>query len=218
MTIAQYSSEYIEFIKHTLINQCVIEFKREVFEKQPQDYKDVLVSSIQDITIWNTVFKKLEPIFNFYTDLEYNYISDNHKIYIFQQQTFQEYIDNLINLKTVGPVDYQTFIKNMQNTDFHNKMTIKYRIDMHKNTLKNHLIFIVELYIMETFGHKNYYINEYDEFVPTIINAVPYFEYLSEKGWTTQDIENNSLYEHSSNIGERRELKALKQIQQTMFV
>jgi hypothetical protein len=219
MTVAQYPSEYIEFIKNTLVNQCIIEYKRAVFENSNNneiDYVESLFQSLSNKNIWQIIFKKLDPIFNFYTDLEYNYIEEDHRKNVFKLKTFQHYIDSLVNLKTVGPTDYQSFIKNMQNADFRNKMIIKYNIDRRRRLLMNHLIFIVELHIMEIIGQITYESN-YSEFLPTIINAIPYYEYLSEKGWTIHNIENDSLYEESSNAGERTELKALKQIQNRLF-
>jgi hypothetical protein len=223
MTTAQYTTEYIDFIKNTLVNQCITEFKRAVFEKEKQDtdepteYVDTLFTCMDDLLIWYTVFKKLEPIFNYYVELDYNQIQENISKPIFKTKTFQEYIDELVSMRTIGPADYQRFIQNMKNEDFRNKMIRNYEIYSQKNRLKNHLIFIVELHFLELIG-RLIVDNENNTYVPVMVNAIPYFEYLTEKEWTIQDIENDSIYERSSNSGERTELKALKMIQQTMFV
>lgn len=221
MTIAQYNMEYIEFIKNTLVNQCIIEFKRAVYEKENMDtinepiYVDKLFSSIDDVNLWHIVFKKIEPIFNYYLELEYNEVKYSKPV--FNTKTFQEYIDELVNIRSIGPADYQRFIQNMKNEDFRSKMKRNYDIYSLKNNLKNHLIFIIELHFLESIG-KMMLDDEMKTYLPIMVNAIPYFEYLTEKKWSIYDIENDSLYEQSSNAGERTELKALKMIQQTMFV
>lgn len=221
MTIAQYNMEYIEFIKNTLVNQCIIEFKRTVFENENTDtmneplYVDKLLSSLDDSNLWLIVFKKLEPIFNYYLEIEYNQVKYSKPI--FKTKTFQEYIDELVNIKTIGPADYQRFIQNMKNEDFRGKMERNYEIYSQKNKLKNHLIFVAELHFLESIG-KMILDDEMKTYLPIMVNAIPYFEYLTEKKWSIYEIENGWLYEQSSNAGERTELKALKMIQQTMFV
>jgi hypothetical protein len=228
MTIAEYSQEYKEFIKNALANQCISEYKRVVFEMVDaeggtEDYIKAMKSVSRDRTIWEIIFKKLDPIFNFYTELEYDLIGINDADRVFYEEdlTFQDYIDDKYNMKTLGTYDFKTFCKNMQHEDFQNKMKIQYRISQKKSLLKDHIIFIVGLHICPP--NPDNFRFQYDfevcqQMQPRLVNAVPYFERLMEKEWTIEQIEDGSQYEKSDNAGERCELKALKMIQQTLFV
>jgi hypothetical protein len=228
MTTAEYSEEYKEFVKNALVNQCISEYKRVVFEMNSVDdgteeYTKTLQNVLHDSFVWEIVFKKLEPIFNFYTELENNLIGINDADHVFYKEdlTFQQYIDEKYNMKTLGPYDFETFCKNMQYEGFSNKMKIQYRINQKKNLVKDHIVFIVGLHICPP--NQNNFRFQYDfeacqQMQPQMVNAVPYFERLQEKGWTIDQIEEGSLFEQSGNAGERSELKALKLIQQTLFV
>jgi hypothetical protein len=228
MTVAQYSKEYKEFIKNALVNQCISEYKRAVFEMPDITGEGEYVNNVkmlcEEKDVWLIVFRKLEPIFRFYSELEQDKISEIiYKTAIFynENHTFQQYIDTLYNIKTLGSYDFETFCKNMQHENFRNKMIIQYRIDKRNNILKDHIISIVGLHINpadEDDFHNRYEYEEYQQILPGMINAIPYFEYLSKKGWTIDKIEDGILFEQSSNAGERCELKALKMIQQTLFV
>ena len=228
MTVAEYSEEYKEFIKNALVNQCISEYKRVVFEMVDveggiEEYTKALKCVSHDSPIWEIVFKKVEPIFNFYTELENNLIGINDADNVFYKEdlTFQEYIDERYNMKTLGAYDFETFCKNMQHEGFSNKMKIQYRINQKKNLLKDHIIFIVDLHICPP--EQSNFRFQYDfevcqKMQPQMINALPYFERLHEKNWAIYEIEEGSLFEKSDNAGERSELKALKMIQQTLFV
>jgi hypothetical protein len=227
MTVAQYPKEYKEFIKNALVNQCISEYKRCVFELTAitgGEYVNNVKMLREEKDVWLIVFRKLEPMFKFYSELEQEKISEIiYKTAVFynDNQTFQQYIDALYNIKKLGPYDFETFCKNMQHEAFRNKMIIQYRIDKRNNLLKDHIISIVGLHINpadEDDFHNRYEYEEYQQILPGMINAIPYFEYLQEKGWTIDKIEDGTLFEHSDNAGERSELKALKMIQQTLFV
>lgn len=227
MTVAQYSKEYKDFIKNALVNQCISEYKRVVFEMTDVDegqYTSSVKMLREEKVIWQIVFEKLEPIFKFYSTIEYAEISEIiYKTAVFYKegQTFQQYIDALYNIKKLGPYDFETFCKNMLHENFQNKMIIQYRINKRNNILKDHIISIVGLHInpvQEDYFQHRYEFEEYQQILPGMINAIPYFEYLAQKGWSIHEIENNVLFEQSDNTGERCELKALKMIQQTLFV
>lgn len=224
MTVSQYPKEYKDFIKNALVNQCISEYNRIVFETtdvtDEGEYANNIKMLREEKDVWLIVFRKLEPIFKFYSALECEQISEIiYKTAVFykEDQTFQQYIDSLYNIKKLGPYDFETFCKNMQHENFRNKMIIQYRIDTRNNLLKDHIISIVG--VLNEKGCKiRYEYQQYQQILPSMINAIPYFEYLAQKSWTIYDIENDVLFEKSDNAGERCELNALKMIQQTLFI
>jgi len=178
-----------------------------------------LKTSLTDSSIWQSVFRKVEPIFKFYSELDYEDTDDmmywcKNNIFYKENETFQEYIDSLYNMKKLGPYDFATFCKNMQYENFHNKMEIQYRLNKRNNLLKDYIISIAKLHIHPD----NFHFEEYQQMLPRMINAIPYFEYLAQKEWLIYEIEDGTLFEESHNSGERTELRALKMIQQTLFV
>jgi len=131
--------------------------------------------------IWNGIFNEVHPLFQYYK----NIISDsfcfeqNRLSTVYDQPTFHEYVDSLLNLKTLGPADYQEFIKNMKHVTFRENLYSKYKKSVLQNTLKNHLIYLVNMYLLKQEDKTRLFAPEEERDIDIMINAVPYYDYIS---------------------------------------
>ena len=208
-----YTQEYVHFIKTILINNCYMEYCNQVYEKLyllnniECVYKTMLESNTTDKDIWEKVFNKNHDLVQYYLHLTTNFqnilneANTEKKIYnqtqlsdIYKQPTFQEYVDKILDSETEYESEYQKFTIFMKNKNFKDRMVEIYQTEMHKNTLKNHLVYIIKLHISNQLGKSIYFTDKEKMDLDIMINAVPYFEYLSYNGWTMQDINLGMIY------------------------
>lgn len=208
-----YSSEYIHFIKTFIVNACYMEYCNQIYEKSclltahdiDNDYKKLLESFNNDKEIWEKVFNKNHDIIHYYLHLTTNFQNILNEINIIQynqtqlanmyvQKTFQEFIDIIENEKNKYNDTSNKFMVSMKNKKFKDKMVDLYQTESQKHTLKNHLIYIIKLHISKQLGKTRFLTDEEKEDIDIMINAVPYFEHLSENGWTIEEINLGTIY------------------------
>jgi hypothetical protein len=172
--LATITPEYIKFIKQFLIQRYYFKYLELFLDKEKKEDKED--------TIWNELFRLEYPLLQYYLLLlENENRNENVKQSpVYKQETFQEYIDRIINLKTVGPYDYQEFIKNMMYEPFKSNMISKYNRSTLETTQKNHLIYVIKLYITSKIDKNVFMTEEEMGEIDTHLDLIPYFEYTSQ--------------------------------------
>jgi hypothetical protein len=208
-----YSSEYIHFIKTNLINACYIDYCNQIYEKSclltaheiEHKYKTMLESNNTNKDIWEKVFIKNHDLLKYYLHLTTNYeniLNDIPSIYynqtqlanIYVQTTFQEFIDKIEEHKAQYNDTNNKFMISMKNQNFKDKVIDLYQKESQKNTLKNHLVYIIKLHISKQLGKTQFFTDEEQQDIDVMINAVPYFEHISKNGWTIEEINLGTIY------------------------
>ena len=164
-----------------------------------------LMENKNDEKIWNKIMNEMHIPIKYLTLLykTTKYGIPIHNINVFKQQTFQEYIDSLISLKTVGSYEYQRFIKSMQDKSFKNKMIDKYNETIYTNIIKNYIIYVIQLYLARTTNNSTIFTDEeYDE-MDISIDLIPYVEFLSKKNLSID----NFRYYQEDEIEEKQYIK-----------
>ena len=173
--MASITLDYVLFIKQFIVAQSIRIWNQ-------QDVKPQLQA-------WNEIFNELHIPLQYLYQLIYHshtiastqstYSLENMhdlvtKMYnaprTYVEQSFQEYIDERVNLQKVGPYDYQAFIKNMNDTTFKQNLYAKYQKDFELMALKN-------LIIQECQAQEN---------PDNYLNTIPYLEYVSMKNHSNQ--------------------------------
>lgn len=192
-----YYPEYNLFVKTFLVNQCYIEYCKNVSSNQNgDDCKNALFTNMNNIYLWDSVFRLIRIPLNYYVGLLSHSTDDCsvttplHKQYIvyFPTNSFQEYIDERIHLQSAGASDYMAFTKSMQIPDFKQSMVDKYMQSEYEKVIKNHLIYLVRLYVMKNVSGVFFSENETLD-MELSLHLVPYFDYLSATGITMDDID-----------------------------
>jgi len=213
-----YSQEYIHFIKTFLVNACYMEYCKEVYNKidiipdyERQTYKYNLLDYKNEKYIWDNVFNKLGDMFMYYLHLSVDHTSilnlhkkenysQNRLSTIYEQVTFQDFIDEHVNFQKIGYREYQNFVKSMKMPDFKNKMIEKYYTDSAVRTLKNHLVYIVNLHISKQINIDTMFSDEEINDMDIIINSIPFFEQLSINNWTIEKIETETIHNTANSM------------------
>ena len=194
---AIYTEESLRFIKNLLTTACYSEYCRQVNQAHrdgntnTSHYKYALIENKNNKLIWDNVFYKLHDLFTYYLHLSTDYkgillhqprivYEQIHLAPTYLQLTFQEYVDEQINLQKVGYREYMNFTKSMQEYEFKAKMVVKYREDTDTRNLKNHLIYIIHLLLSETVENSKYFTEDEKELMNLSINPITYFEYIDE--------------------------------------
>jgi hypothetical protein len=143
--------------------------------------------------------------------------SQNELSTIYEQLTFQEYINNTMNLHTYGYSEYKKFTNSMQDNKFKANLFLKYEIDSSKKTIKNHIVYIIQLYLVKIIYPNTIFSKEEEICMDFMINAIPFFEHLSNNGWTLCQIEEGCIHTNTDlPVREVQfntiELKAIQQI------
>jgi len=208
-----YSPEYIHFIKTFIVNACYMEYCNQIYEKSylltaheiENEYKSLLESFSNDKETWEKVFNKNYDLINYYLHLTTNFqniLYENDIIYynqtqlanIYLQKSFQEFIDTIEEQKNQYDETSNKFMKSMKNKKFKDKIVELYQIESQKNTLKNHLVYIIKLHISKQLGKTRFFTDEESDDIDIMINAVPYFEHISKNSWTIEEINLGTIY------------------------
>jgi len=130
---------------------------------------------------------------NHYDDDHENILNSKTTSQIYKYITFQEYIDSKITLKGVGPADYISFTKNMNDENFRNNLIPQYESEILKNTLKNKLIYLIQLQIKYMTYNIEYLTETEHTEILQYLDIIPYFEYLGKNNWSPETIINNAI-------------------------
>lgn len=203
-----YSQDFIQFIKSTLVNACYTGYCKYVYsvaDIESQNYKLNLLENKNEKYIWDNIFNNVNDLLIYYMHLSVDHLdilNIQHKVTytqnrlstIYEQFTFQSFIDDQINFQKVGYREYQSFIKSMKDPSFKNKMVDKYRTYMEFRTLKNHIVYVIGLHLARQIDCSTMFTDEESVDMDTMINAIPYFEHLSKNDWTVEDIETGLIH------------------------
>lgn len=183
-------SGYKIFLKNFLVNSCYMEFTKQVYEDEADQYKASILNKKDDKETWDKVFNKLHDPFHYLlitlSDEEKSALRQKKLVY--EQKTFQEFIDSQVDIKKIGVYDYQRFIKMMEDEGFKNNMVEKYDKEMIKYKLKNELIYLVQLHLCKQQRISKYFTEEEMEDTDIMLDMVPFYEYLGTKGLLMDDI------------------------------
>ena len=237
MSQQKYNEEYVKFIKTFIANNCFTKYCSVVSEIEGEElYRTKLMEYKNDEEIWNKIMNEMHTPLKYLTSLyrRTKYGIPIHNINIYKQQTFQEYIDSIISLKTVGSYDYQRFIKSMQDENFKNKMVDKYNEQIYTNIIKNYIIYIIQLYLSRKIDSSPMFTDEEYYEMDISIDIIPYIEFLSSRnlgisnlcGYKYDDeeyssenkeeyIKDNNTMEEEYN--ENLELEIIKYINNTLY-
>jgi len=200
------TKDYVLFIKNFLVNFGYTKYCKLVNEQtdhETEDYQKNLMDYLEHQEIWDKLFDELYYSFKyFYTIMSNHYDDDDENILnskttstsqIYKYLTFQEYIDSKITLKSVGPADYISFTKNMNDENFRNNLISQYENEMLKNTLKNKLIYLIQLQIKYMTYNIEYLTETEQTEILQYLDIIPYFEYLGKNNWSPETIINNAI-------------------------
>lgn len=197
--------EYYEFIKMYLINTCYAQYCKNIYEPSllpNKQMQPMLDQNQNDITIWNEIFRNTYTIMNYFIKINMHISPQNQAVHwmsngilyeselsssqmstIYKIQSFQDFVDNKINIHSVGGADYQAFIVSMRTPAFRNRLIEKYHLYVREQQVKNHLVYIVQ-------SHINNKVNQGD--LDMKLQIIPYFEYLARQNLSLDDIDDYS--------------------------
>lgn len=215
-SVQHITTDYVLFIKNFLINYGYTKYCKLVYERDDHeidDYKKYLINALDDIEIWDKLFDELYYPFKYFHTImdDHDYILGKHTSNTYKCVTFQEYIDSKITLKRVGPADYTNFIKNMTKESFRNNLMSQYESEMYKRTLKNHLIYLIQLQVKYMTYNIEYLTETEKTEIIQYIDIIPYFEYLGKNNWSHETIINNIDYTFEKNTDKPMEFLQLEQ-------
>lgn len=182
------ASPYDRFLRNFLVTHAYMEYHKISAQEQS-------VNKDGD-TLLETIFQPLYPILTYYLERlngEYSQIVFEKEIQVFPMMTFQDYIDETINIHTIGTYDYQRFAENMKNIGFRTNLYRKFEKSMAMRRLKNHLLFILELHIQRDTNKDAYRTPAESEYIDTVLDATAYFDYLATRETTDSEKENRAL-------------------------
>lgn len=182
--------DYINFIKKFLIKRFYEKYVNFISvmskDDDDQEYNNNLICNITNETLWNGIFNLEYNIFNYYLALLNTVEKDiinKPQLIIYQQETFQDYIDRTININNIGTYDYQQFISNMKEEPFHSHMVEKYNKDQRIRQLKNQMVYIIQLYIKKTINPSVFMTEEEKYEIDACLDMMPYFNYMTKNKW-----------------------------------
>lgn len=208
------------FIKRYLVTHCYSEYCRKIYSYPEEEvgYMTNLIKYKDDETVWNEIFQKQHIILKYYMKLLEHYPENEGKLKqasVYSQETFQEFVDRQVNIKTIGPYDYQQFIRSMQDDGFRQKVFVKYEISDNERRVKNNIIYIVQLYLNEKTNTSYYFTDEERNEMDLTLDILPYLQYIAKNGWLYQDVKDEKIEKET--IEERNELNVLKTIGEFLF-
>jgi len=151
-----------------------------------------------DKQLWNRVFQKHNSLFLYYLHLTTDYLSilpkQNRVIYTptqtsntYDQITFQEFVDEKVNMQKIGYREYQNFIRSMNDYNFKKKLIEKYRNDTEMITLKNYIIYVIQLHLSKEINNSEYFTEEELSDMDISVQPIPFFEYLYRNSKKNED-------------------------------
>lgn len=130
------------------------------------DKKDTHKKDIDSMETWTTFFKENNVLLLYYYEITHSNHSSTYITQpIYTKNTFQEYVDSIANINTLGPYDYMEFCKKMKE-DSEYKETLQKKYVKYENlkTIKNEIIDKV----------RNIHCSIES------MNIIPYYEYISK--------------------------------------
>ena len=124
-----HSTEFIHFIKTFLINSCYIHYCKEISnltDPSIDEFNTNLLHYKNEKYLWDNIFysTNINNLLTYYLNLTNNIdkLDQNRLSNIYQQNSFQEYIDSMVNFQQIGYREYQKFTRSMQDINFKNNI------------------------------------------------------------------------------------------------
>jgi hypothetical protein len=181
----QVTPQYIKFIKQYLCQRLYSKFINIGYTKNMNDEEEI-INELLSPSIWNDIFKEEYIILKYYLQLISVYPDEsitNNSLPVYESETFQEYIDRRVNLQSIGSYQYQEFIKNMKDETFHRNMIKKYEDKEFLHKVKNHLIYVIKLYIKISENPTIYMTEEESNEIDTFLDMTSFFKYIRSNNW-----------------------------------
>ena len=186
------TSPYDRFLRNFLVTHAYMEYHKISAQKQS-------VNKDSDALL-DTIFQPFYPILTYYLERlrnqnngEYSHVVFEKEIQVYPTMTFQDYIDETINIHTIGTHDYQRFTENMKNIGFRTNLYKKFEKELAMRRLKNHLFFILELHDQRDRNKDAYRTPTESEYIDTVLDATAYFDYLATRETKEWEKENQAL-------------------------
>jgi hypothetical protein len=211
----QVTPQYIRFIKQYLCQRLFTKYVNIGFTTDIPD-EDTVYNELVCPEIWHDIFNEEHMTLNYYVQLLSNYTEEqqaisNKTLPVYRTETFQEYIDRRVNINTIGTHDYQQFTKNMKDETFHRNMIQKYEAEQFLRKVKNHLIYIIRLYIIKSNNPDIYMTEDEAKEVDTCLDMTPFFKYMRSNNW----VDHTQCYSESEN--NKVEADAMTKIYESIY-
>lgn len=148
--------------------------------------------------VWDNVFSTINTnnLLKYYIYLsnKMEKYDQNRLSNVYEQITFQEYVDSMVNFNEIGYREHQKFVRSMQDVKFKNNMFNKYQKNSDLKTVKNHIVYIITLHLSKRSNFIGIYSEQEESDMDIMIDAIPYFNYISENGWSIDQIESGELH------------------------
>ena len=192
--------EFYNMIKQFLYTRIYIEY---------QLCKGLAATSFDNPELWNTIFNKYATYIKYYTllrtKMEHQQIEKNtnrchfpsqaifeeenphlfsyktNQYSIYEVTSFQEYVDKLIlTMSLSSKREYNTFIQNMHDPQFKQKVITRHENEQYMNTIKNNIVYV--LYLKINPRKYSFTIQQYKYLTHELqfLNLAPYFKYLAK--------------------------------------
>jgi len=178
--------DYISLRAYVLYNKKINDITSSVTIRSSYSHElnSNILEHINDESVWNEIFKELFYEMKYYKILwdEIDENTEDQHPFVYLPQTFQEYVDSIANIFTLGAYDYTEFCKCMKDPKFKKTFEKKYVFGEKMKQLKNSIIHTVRS-VLDIDDIEMSNIDEYAEIPynePLILNLVPYFEYISK--------------------------------------
>jgi hypothetical protein len=211
----QATPQYIRFIKQYLCQRLYTKYVNIGFTTDIPD-EEAVYNILVCPEIWRDIFNEEHTVLNYYVQLLSKYTDEQQAITdktlpVYDIETFQEYIDRRVNLNTVGTHGYQQFTMNMRDETFHRNMIQKYEAEKFLRKVKNHLIYIIKLYIIKCNNPDVYMTEDETKEVDTCLDMSSYFKYIRSNNW----VDHTQCYSETEN--NKIEADAIQKIYETIY-
>ena len=198
MSTSLYTPEYIQFIYDFIVNLVYTKVVKSLNLNHNNTSEPLINSFIENANtkaLWNPIFIELYYPIKYYIE-----ISEISNIYIPEESnptiypkynTFQEYVDYMINLNNTCGLDYSKFIQNMKDNEFQSKLKLKWQSDIKKNALYNKIINDVKTHVFMACNRTDLikHIRFSDNKMPLFLNIIPFYEYMNIRNAKSPDLE-----------------------------
>lgn len=192
-----YDNKYIETIKSFLIEKCFNKYCEVVYTKNDytiEEYETKLLEYKEDYHVWTQVFSNVSNLLKYYNKIRRPDTNAYSQIYVYTNTTFQEFIDTYFEYNSFDDWDdshkrYKKYIEAINTSSYeYNKMVEKYNEQTSLIRLKNYIIYVVRLKIMEKTFKSIVFTEEEKSEINQHFNIIPFMEYIGKLNYNVEDL------------------------------
>jgi hypothetical protein len=226
------SEDYIRFLRNHIVNVCYNSYCFHVFDHLACNDIACLLNNKDNVDVWGTIFDenkntKLCLLLQYYVHVCLSYYDNDHLaiknlhervVSVFPQKTFQDYIDG--GFVSLEPEHDTIFGKYMEHDNYKNKMIGKYERNELETHIKNYLIYVFQLYLLDRhFSDKFVYFSQEEIAAKDVaLDLMPLFHYMSNNYWVfPEDISTDELTDVEEIQLKNLEKKVLLEVYKSLF-